>query len=127
MKTSVCALMMMGFLLSCSSDDPSDIRKNFLGNWSFSYELTCTPPGTPTNDTEMVEITKGDGSSTIQLSFEGGLVLTATVLSETLFAIDDTVATIDYSGTGEFDDDSIEILITFSTGGSYCVQEGIAD
>jgi hypothetical protein len=127
MKTSAFTLLMMGFVISCSSDDTTDIRKNFLRNWSLSYELTCTPPGTTTNDTEGLEITKGDGSSKIQLSFEGGLTLTATVLGENLFSINETVATIDYSGTGTFDNGSIEFLLTYSVGGSYCVKDGVAD
>ena len=115
-------------LVSCGKDEVIDMRRAFLGDWEYDYDLSCSPPGGTISDSETLEITKGDGSSKIVLTFnDSGLVLECSVYSEDLFGVNSYMADgVAYTVTGSTDDDNLDILITFSLGSSYCVQGGIA-
>lgn len=116
-------------LVSCGKDEATDRRSAFLGDWEYAYDLSCSPPGGTISDSETLEITKGDGSSKIVLTFnDSGLVLECSSYSENLFGVNSYLADgIAYTVTGStYDDGTLDILITFSVGGSYCVQSGIA-
>ena len=71
MKAFSCALLLilLGFAFSCSKDEAVDIRKAFLGSWEYAYDLSCSPPGGTISDSETLDITKGNGSSKIDITF----------------------------------------------------------
>lgn len=132
MNTRILFIAISVFFLSyCSggSSGSDDQRSNFLGTWEFVSVYTCTPPGTPEDLTETLVITKEEGGSLgMVLTFDGGLELHATAISETGLGITaEDIGEFTYGGNGSIQEDgSLELLITSSTEGIYCVQDGVA-
>lgn len=120
-------LFILGLFASCGGDNPVDIRKGFLGEWSFTHDLTCTPPGTKITTSEGLTISKGEDLD-LTFTFSGGLVLEGFASTKTMAFIDTTIGDVTYSGTCTIQSDgTLDFFYTFDLGASYCVESGTAN
>ena len=135
MKKSALLFSVLILLGSCGGggggdDDPAISRSAFLGSWNFISVFTCTPPGTPVDREDEFEITKGEASLSLIITFASGLVLSASAVSESSLGITyETIDGISYGGNGVINaEGDLELMITqdLGEGNPYCVQDGVA-